>query len=65
MLYNGMEAGDDTESGDPALFESLKVLWQMAQRRPQFPKFYAAMIALRRQHPALQNGQLGMGPQLQ
>ena len=58
MLYNGMEAGDDTESGDPALFEPLKVLWQMAQRRPQFPKFYAAMIPLRRQHPALQNGQL-------
>jgi glycosidase len=58
MLYNGMEAGDSTESGAPALFESLKVLWQMAERRPQFPKFYAAMIPLRRQHPALQNGQL-------
>jgi cyclomaltodextrinase / maltogenic alpha-amylase / neopullulanase len=58
MLYNGMEAGDSTESGDPALFEPLKVLWQMAQRRPQFPKFYAAMIPLRRQHAALQNGQL-------
>lgn len=58
MLYNGMEAGDSTESGDPALFEPSKVLWQMAQRRPQFPKFYAAMIPLRRRHPALQNGQL-------
>jgi cyclomaltodextrinase / maltogenic alpha-amylase / neopullulanase len=58
MLYNGMEAGDSTESGDPALFEPLKVLWQMAQRRPQFPKLYAAMIPLRKQHPALQNGKL-------
>jgi glycosidase len=58
MLYNGMEAGDSTESGDPALFEPLKVLWQMSQRRPQFPKFYAAMIPLRKQHPALQNGQI-------
>ncbi len=58
LLYNGMEVGDSTESGGPALFESLKVLWQMSERRPQFPKFYAAMIPLRKEHPALINGQL-------
>ena len=27
LLYNGMEVGDATESGDPALFEKLPILW--------------------------------------
>ncbi len=58
LLYNGMETGDSTESRAPALFESLKVFWQMAEKRPQFAKFYAAMIPLRKQHPALVDGQL-------
>ena len=58
MLYNGMEAGDSTESGDPALFEPLKVLWQMSQRRPQFPSFYAGIIPLRKRNPALRTGTL-------
>ena len=58
LLYNGTEVGDDTESGGPALFEPLKILWQMGDRRPQFVKFYPEIIALRRQHRALQQGKL-------
>jgi cyclomaltodextrinase len=56
MLYNGMEVGDTTESGAPALFEKLPVFWEIAERRPEFPKFYTQMIALRRAHAALQQG---------
>ena len=56
MLYNGMEVGDTAESGAPALFEKLPVFWQIAERRPEFPKFYTQMIALRTAHPALQQG---------
>ena len=58
LIYNGMEAGDTTESRAPALFESLKVMWPMASERPEFGKFYAALIPLRKQHPALQSGQM-------
>lgn len=58
VLYNGMEVGDTTESGSPALFENLKVFWGIAERRPQFPKFYAKMIPLRRQHAAFWQGSL-------
>jgi len=56
MLYNGMEAGDTTESGAPALFEKLPVFWNIAERRPEFPAFYGQMITLRRLHTALQQG---------
>ena len=58
LLYNGMEAGDTTESGAPALFERLPVFWQMAERRPEFPRFYQQVIALRRAHPALRNNEV-------
>ena len=57
MLYNGMEAGDTTESSAPALFEKLPVFWAIAERRPEYPKFYAQWIALRRAHAALQQGE--------
>ncbi len=57
MLYNGMEAGDTTESAGPALFEPLHVFWQAAELRPDFPAFYPRMIALRRAHTALQQGE--------
>ena len=56
MLYNGMEAGDTTESGAPALFEKLPVFWPIAERRPEFPRFYKQMAALRRASPALRRG---------
>jgi len=57
MLYNGMEAGDTTESRAPALFEPLHVFWQGAEVRPEFPQFYGQMIELRRAHAALQQGE--------
>jgi len=56
MLYNGMEVGDTSESGAPALFENLQVFWPIAERRPEFLPFYKALIALRKAHPALQQG---------
>ena len=57
MIYNGMEVGDTTESGSPALFENLPVFWGIGDRRPEFLKFYRQMIQLRRAHPALQQGE--------
>lgn len=56
MLYNGMEFGDITESGAPALFEKLDVFWDASLRRPYFPAFYKDLIALRRAHPTLRVG---------
>ncbi|MGH7560239.1 MAG: alpha-amylase family glycosyl hydrolase, partial [Gemmatimonadales bacterium] len=58
LLYNGMEVGDATESGAPALFEKLPVFWGSRDRRPEFPQFYSWMIGLRRDHPALRRGAL-------
>ena len=58
MLYNGMEVGDTTESGAPALFEKLPIFWPIAERRPEFPKFYKQMMALRRSSTALRRGDL-------
>jgi glycosidase len=58
LVYNGMEAGDTTESGAPALFEKLPVFWQFAERRPEFPRFYKAMIELRKNSIALRRGDL-------
>jgi cyclomaltodextrinase / maltogenic alpha-amylase / neopullulanase len=57
LLYNGMEVGDTTESGAPALFEKMPIFWQIAERRPEFPRFYRSMIALRRAHAALRQGE--------
>ena len=57
LLYEGMEAGDTAESGAPALFEKLPVFWKIAERRPEFPRFYRSMIALRHAHPALEQGE--------
>jgi glycosidase len=56
MLYNGMEVGDTTESGDPALFYRLPVFWPIVKRRPEFPRFYQQFIALRKAHSALTRG---------
>ncbi|MCP9494402.1 MAG: alpha-amylase family glycosyl hydrolase [Pyrinomonadaceae bacterium MAG19_C2-C3] len=55
MLYNGMEAGDTTESGAPALFERLPVFWQMRERRPEFPRLYKSLIEMRKQHASLRS----------
>jgi len=56
LIYNGMEVGDTTESGAPALFEKLPIFWQIAERRPEFPRFYKQIIELRRASPALRRG---------
>ena len=58
MIYNGMEVGDTTESGAPALFEKLPIFWPIAERRPEFLKFYKEIMALRRESPALRRGTL-------
>jgi cyclomaltodextrinase len=57
MLYTGMEVGDTTESAAPALFEKMPVFWPTSERRPDFLPFYKQLIAMRRAHPALQQGE--------
>ncbi len=58
MFYNGMENGDTTESGFPALFEKMPIFWQNEVRRPEFPKFYKGMIEMRKNSVALRRGDL-------
>ncbi|HVF57265.1 MAG TPA: alpha-amylase family glycosyl hydrolase [Pyrinomonadaceae bacterium] len=58
LVYNGTEVGDTAESGAPALFERLPIFWQIAERRPEFPRFFRQMLALRRSSPALQQGEV-------
>lgn len=57
LVYNGMEIGDTGESGGPALNERLPLFWPIVERRPEFAQFYRSMIALRRSHPALGQGE--------
>ncbi len=54
LLYNGMEVGDATESGDPALFERLPIFWK-PKDRPPLREIYRDLIRLRKQHPAFCN----------
>jgi len=58
MVYNGMEVGDTAESGAPALFEKLPILWSIAERRPEYGETIRQLIALRHAHPALTGGDL-------
>ncbi len=58
LIYNGMEVGDSTQSRAPALFEPQKIFWDAGQWHPEYPKLYSAIASLRREHPALQQGQL-------
>ncbi len=57
VLYNGQEVGDTTESTAPALFENMPVFWQISEKRQNYPRFYKQLIALRKAHPALQQGE--------
>jgi cyclomaltodextrinase / maltogenic alpha-amylase / neopullulanase len=53
LMYNGMEAGDATESGDPALFDKLTICWHPHQSdRPDLLKIYRGLIQLRENNPA-------------
>jgi len=58
LIYNGMEAGDTSESTAPALFERIPIFWPIAERRPEITEFYRSMIELRRNHVALTHGEL-------
>lgn len=54
LLYTGMEVGDATESGAPALFEKLPVFWSPKERAP-LRDIYRELIKLRKQYPAFRN----------
>ncbi|MEI9863195.1 MAG: alpha-amylase family glycosyl hydrolase [Limisphaerales bacterium] len=54
LLYNGMEVGDATESGDPALFDKLPIVWN-PRERPPLREIYRSLIQLRKQYPAFSN----------
>ena len=54
LLYNGMEVGDATESGDPALFDKLPIVWN-PRERPPLREIYHSLIQLRKQYPAFRN----------
>jgi cyclomaltodextrinase len=58
LLYNGMEVGDSSESGAPALFEKRPIDWTIAESRPLFPRTYLQLTAMRHAHPALSDGEL-------
>jgi cyclomaltodextrinase / maltogenic alpha-amylase / neopullulanase len=58
MIYNGMEVGDTTESGAPALFEKLPIFWAIAERRKNFPDFYKDIMTRRRTITELRRGTL-------
>lgn len=54
LLYNGMEVGDATESGDPALFEKLPVFWH-PKERPPLRDIYRELIQMRKRYAAFRN----------
>ena len=57
LLYNGMEVGDATESGDPALFDKLPIFWS-PKDRPPLRKIYHDLIQLRKEHAPFRNGRV-------
>jgi len=57
LFYNGMEVGDATESGAPALFEKLPVFWE-PKERPPLRDIYRDLIRLRRGHDAFTSDQV-------
>lgn len=57
LLYNGMEVGDATESGDPALFDKLNIFWH-PKDRPPLTRIYHDLIQLRKDYPAFTSGRV-------
>jgi cyclomaltodextrinase / maltogenic alpha-amylase / neopullulanase len=57
LLYNGMEVGDATESGDPALFEKLPIFWS-PKERPPLRAVYHSLIELRKENAPFCNGRV-------
>ncbi len=58
LVYNGQEVCDSAESGDPALFEKVPIIWGISKRRPECARFYEKMIALRKSNVGLRRGEL-------
>jgi glycosidase len=54
LFYNGMEVGDASESGAPALFESVPIFWQ-PKERPPLRDIYLDLIKLRKQYAPFRN----------
>ena len=54
LLYNGMEVGDASESGDPALFEKLPVFWH-PKDRPPLREIYTQVSRFRKQYAPFRN----------
>jgi cyclomaltodextrinase / maltogenic alpha-amylase / neopullulanase len=57
LFYNGMEVGDATESGDPALFESMPIFWK-PKERPPLRDIYRELIKLRKGYAPFRNDQV-------
>ncbi len=57
LLYNGMEVGDATESGDPALFDKLPIFWS-PKERPPLRRIYRDLIRLRKENAPLRSGRV-------
>jgi len=57
LLYNGMEAGDATESGDPALFEKMPVFWN-PKERPPLRDIYRELIKVRKAYAPFRNNRV-------
>ncbi len=57
LFYNGMEVGDATESGDPALFEKLPIFWQ-SKERPPLRDIYRQLIKLRKDYAPFRNARV-------
>lgn len=58
LVYNGQEVCDASESGAPALFERVPIVWNIYERRKECPRFYQQMTALRKSSVALRRGSL-------
>jgi cyclomaltodextrinase len=54
LLYNGMEVGDATESGDPALFYKQTIFWHPKDRAHLYDH-YRQLIRVRKEYPAFWN----------
>ncbi len=57
LIYNGMEVGDATESGDPALFDKLPIFWS-PKERPPLRDIYHGLIQLRKQYAPFRNNRV-------
>ncbi len=57
LFYNGMEVGDATESGDPAMFEKVPVFWHPGGR-PPLRDIYRDLIKLRKKYVAFSNDEV-------